>query len=1000
MTGRIAAALLLAPCSLFLASYSQLCAGYPLGGSELLLPAPCSVLPAPEPSGDYYDWKKTRQPERPYIHRYDQSLVMKIFLAEKQPDANLGGHGCKVYLTFEEALAVIERLDNITCGAPKIVYLVGWQHNGHDSKYPDWSVVNPRLKRSQDPTAADSLKWLMAEGFKHHTIVSLHVNMLDAYEDSPLWKEYLAKDIIAKGKDGRPLAGAEFGGQLSYQISYAREWETGLARKRIDGLLAMLPIRTAGTIHIDAFHSMAPKRRHEATISPYLGYPIAKEAEAQRKIFRYFRDQGVDVTSECSTSFRRDAFVGLQPMAWNFHPPAADIPTSLYCGTPMRAESQIKRDPKNLKGLLDQFCLQAAPWLWSNAQKGKDEEGRRKEEGSVHPYISGNDCCIPLAWKKEKTLLAYSRDGCEKRAWQLPVGWEKITRAQLADITLKGPRTLYEIPVKSGSIRLSLKPGQAVTVEGKEEREARDFSPSHVLTLSHSHALSFSPLILTPPAPAQPRINGPSVFGVRPGTQLLYTIPATGDRPMKFAAEGLPSGVTLDPDTGRMTGVIKESGEHKVVLLASNARGTARKPLRIIAGDRICLTPPMGWNSWNCWAAAVDQEKILRSAKAMAAAGLVQHGWTYVNIDDSWQGLRAGSHPEASSPGVMRRQGAGSSPEAPRSEPLAIQPNRKFPDMPGLCNQIHALGLKPGIYSTPWVTSYAKFAGGSSDDSAGKWSEALANEKQWRHGRYSFAANDARQWAAWGFDYLKYDWNPNDVEHVEEMGKALSASGRDIIYSLSNSAPIAHARDWARLANCWRTTGDIWDEWDRNDKDWRYSVSEIGFAQDPWARHAGPGHWNDPDMLVLGYVGWGPELRPTRLTPDEQYAHISLWCLLSAPLLIGCDMEHLDPFTLNLLTNDEVLALDQDALGKQATRVAAIGAIDVYLKELEDGGRALGFFNRGEKQQIAVFNKLVRVGISGKQHVRDLWRQKDLPEAEGQVTVTVPSHGVVLLKLW
>ncbi len=494
-----------------------------------------------------------------------------------------------------------------------------------------------------------------------------------------------------------------------------------------------------------------------------------------------------------------------------------------------------------------------------------------------------------------------------------------------------------------------------------------------VLCLGAASRGAESAPILTPAASAAPRINGPSTFGVRPGAPLLYDIPATGERPMEFSAEGLPHGATLDSNTGRIAGVVMERGDYKVLLRAANARGSARKPFHIVVGDHICLTPPLGWNSWNCWAAAVDQEKVLRSAKAMVASGLRQHGWTYVNIDDTWQGERGGAL-------------------------KAIQPNQKFPNMQGLCEQVHALGLKPGIYSTPWISSYAKFVGGSSDDPSGKWSKDLASNKCWRHGKYAFAANDARQWAAWGFDYLKYDWNPNDVEHVEQMSKALADSGRDIVYSLSNSAPIAQAANWARLANCWRTTGDIWDYWDHSDNDWRFSVSEIGFAEDPWARYAGPGHWNDPDMLVVGYVGWGPDLHSTKLTRDEQYSHISLWCLLSAPLLIGCDMERLDPFTLNLLTNDDVLAVDQDALGKQATRAATVGAIDVYMKELEDGGHALGFFNRGGTSKTVTFNKLAHIGIPGKQHVRDLWRQKDLPDAEGKVVVTVPSHGVVLLK--
>ena len=480
--------------------------------------------------------------------------------------------------------------------------------------------------------------------------------------------------------------------------------------------------------------------------------------------------------------------------------------------------------------------------------------------------------------------------------------------------------------------------------------------------------------ILTPAPRSEPRINGPSVFGVTPGAPLLYTIPATGDRPIEFSVDSLPSGLALDPATGQITGSLPANGEFAVVLKAKNAAGHAEKKFRIVVGSKIALTPPMGWNSWNCWAEAVDQEKVMRSAKAIVSSGLINHGWTYVNIDDSWQGVRGG-----------KDQG--------------IQGNEKFPDMHKLCGDIHGLGLKAGIYSTPWVTSYAKFVGGSSDRPDGAWSKDLADSKHWRLGKISFAENDARQWAEWGFDYLKYDWSPNDLEHVKEMSQALKKTHRDIIFSLSNSAPFADAAALAELANCWRTTGDIWDYWDQTDHDWHYGVSEIGFSEERWASYQAPGHWNDPDMLVVGRVGWGASLHQSHLTPDEQYSHISLWSLLSAPLLIGCDLEHLDAFTLGLLSNDEVLALDQDALGRQAVRVATLGAIDVYKKELEDGNWALGFFNRGEKVEKYTFNKLGRIGIPGKLHVRDLWRQTDLPDSKGSLNVTVNPHGVTLLKL-
>ena len=447
---------------------------------------------------------------------------------------------------------------------------------------------------------------------------------------------------------------------------------------------------------------------------------------------------------------------------------------------------------------------------------------------------------------------------------------------------------------------------------------------------------------------------------------------------MTFSADDLPKGLVLDAATGLITGVVKRQGEYQVVLHANNSLGADDKKFRIVVGETISLTPPMGWNSWNCWAGSVDQAKVLRSARAMVASGLINHGWTYINIDDTWQGRRTGKD-------------------------HALQGNEKFPDLKGMCSELHAMGLKAGIYSTPWITSYAKFPGGSSAQTDGAWSKALANKENQAPGKISFAQADARQWAEYGFDYLKYDWYPNDVAHTKEMSRALRASGRDILFSLSNTAPFDHAPDWQHWANCWRTTGDIRDSWASAPKSWANSVSEIAFAQDRWAPFAGPGHWNDPDMLVLGQVGWGPKLHSTALTPDEQYTHFTMWCLLSAPLLLGCDLERLDAFTQSLLSNDEVIALDQDALGKQATRVATLGAVDVYLKPLEDGATALGFFNRDSTEVNINFDKLKYIGLKNGLHVRDLWRQKDLPDLgdveAAKLSMTIPAHGVQLYKL-
>ncbi len=472
------------------------------------------------------------------------------------------------------------------------------------------------------------------------------------------------------------------------------------------------------------------------------------------------------------------------------------------------------------------------------------------------------------------------------------------------------------------------------------------------------------------------RVNGPSVFGVRPGSPFLYRIPALGDRPVTFSVEGLPPGLQVDAVTGLIAGKLPAEGAFPVTLVVHNASGSAQKAFRIVVGDSIGLTPAMGWNSWNCWAADVDQAKVQKAAEAMVRTGLADHGWTYINIDDTWQGKRT-------------------------ADTHALQGNEKFPDLHGLADHVHQLGLKVGIYSTPWITSYAGEVGGTSEAENGEWKSDYKGKLGHRLGHYSFAEADARQWAAWGIDYLKYDWFPNDVPHVQEMSLALRESGRDIIYSLSNSASLAEANDWKRWANSWRTTGDIRDVWVQDKSQHAmYGVSEIGFAQDVWAAFGGPGHFNDPDMLVLGQVGWKKELHPTRLTPEEQRTHFSLWCMLSAPLLLGCDLDRLDDFTLGLLTNDEVIALDQDARGIPAIRAATSGAVDIYMKLLEDGATAVGFFNRGDTPGAVDFTKLGRMGLAGVHHVRDLWQHTDLPDAgEGAVlSLQIPAHGTVLYR--
>ncbi len=481
-----------------------------------------------------------------------------------------------------------------------------------------------------------------------------------------------------------------------------------------------------------------------------------------------------------------------------------------------------------------------------------------------------------------------------------------------------------------------------------------------------THPLTEQMGILTPPAPKNPRINGARRFGVRPGSPVLFTIPATGEAPLTYGAKNLPKGLSLDTDTGIITGAVEKPGSYSVTLTAENAKGKTERVLRLEIGGRIALTPPMGWNSWNCFAHAVSDEKIRKAADAMQDSGLIAHGWSYINIDDFWQ----------TSPGEKNDETLMG---PARDADGRILPNKRFPNMKDLADYVHGLGLKIGLYSSPGPTT----CGGC----VGSWQHELT---------------DAQTYAAWGFDYLKYDWcsysqvsNGDNLKDLMRpyllMTEALRAQKRDIVHSLCQYG-MGNVSTWGDKAGgqCWRTTGDITDTWE--------SMSKIVDAQDGLELFAQPGNWNDPDMLIVGMVGWG-NLHPTRLTQNEQYTHMTLWCLLCAPLLIGCDMTQLDAFTLNLLTNDEVLEVNQDPLGRQAARVQRTDSSELWAKRMEDGSVAAGLFNRSYLTSPVTL-EFKSLGLTGKQRLRDLWRQKHIGTVSDRFTAEIPGHGVQLLRLY
>ena len=491
------------------------------------------------------------------------------------------------------------------------------------------------------------------------------------------------------------------------------------------------------------------------------------------------------------------------------------------------------------------------------------------------------------------------------------------------------------------------------------------------------------PIVLTPkPGPA-PRINGPTIYGCRPGHPFLYRVPAQGDRPMKFSAKGLPATLKLDAATGVITGPTPPRGEYAVTLQAANKHGKSRRLFRIVSGDTLALTPPMGWNHWYAHYARVSDKMMREAADIMLRTGMADVGYQYVNIDDCWMNSPKQEDPLQIGP-LRDSQGN-------------LIPNRHFPDMRGLTDYIHGKGLKAGTYISPGPFTCAGFAGS-----------------------FGHEAQDAKQFADWGFDFLKYDWcSYGQIADGKEpaatnypafgrgapaldvytypyrlMGDLLKQQDRDIVYNLCQYG-MGNVWEWGEAVggHCWRTAGDLGFELDRI-----FEVALKNAEHRAWSR---PGSWNDPDYLQIGWIGNAAANglpKPCPITPNEQFSYMSLWALMASPLFFSGDMTKLDEFTLNVLCNPEVIDVNQDALGQSAAVSMLNEATFVMVKDLEDGSKAVGLFNRGEFPADVSANWSV-VGIRGKQVVRDLWRQKNLGTFDNEFKAPVPRRGVVLVRI-
>lgn len=360
----------------------------------------------------------------------------------------------------------------------------------------------------------------------------------------------------------------------------------------------------------------------------------------------------------------------------------------------------------------------------------------------------------------------------------------------------------------------------------------------------------------------------------------------------------------------------------------------------------LALTPPMGWNSWNKFGCDINEDLIKQTADAMIASGMKDAGYLYVVIDDCWQ---------------VSRDANGN---------IVPDPKRFPSGMKGLADYIHAKGLKFGIYS-----------------------DAGTKTCQKRPGSRGYEFQDARQYAAWGVDYLKYDWCNTSTQDSRAsyaiMREALNISGRPIALSVcewGKSKPWL----WAgKIGNLWRTTEDIQDMWEGKTNWGGLGVMNILDLQDGLESYAGPGYWNDPDMLEVGNGG---------MTTTEYQSHLSLWAILAAPLMAGNDLRTMKPEIRNILTNKEVIAVDQDVLGRQGRRIHKDGDLEVWAKQLADGSRAVVLLNRavGPREITARWQDL---GYPAhlKAAVRDLWQHKELGDFKDTFSATVPSHGVVMI---
>ena len=508
-------------------------------------------------------------------------------------------------------------------------------------------------------------------------------------------------------------------------------------------------------------------------------------------------------------------------------------------------------------------------------------------------------------------------------------------------------------------------------------------------------------------AEAAPRFNGPRVVGIRPGTPFLLAPAVTGAGPLNLSVGKLPAGLAFDDHTGIISGKLVKPGTFKITAQAGNSAGKAETTLQIVCGDRLALTPPMGWNSYDAFGDSVREDEVLANA-AWLKEHLQPLGWDTVVVDFRWYDSKADG---------VRAQ----NPEGVTIDEFGrcIPPTNRFPsaaDGKGfktLADKIHAMGLKFGIHIMRGIPRKAVDQNLPIAGSSFTAAQAVlpvgdpGRNCAWRnYDMYGVAATNAagkawyasiaKQYAAWGVDYVKCDdiSSPYRTAEIEALSSALRSTDRSIVLSLSpGPTPINRGEDVKLLANLWRISGDFWDRWTSLNRNFDLFTR--------WASNAAPGHWPDGDMIPFAHICQrNCDVKPdrwTRFTRDEQLTLMSLWALAPSPLMLGMNLPDNDDWTTALLTNPEVIAVDQDTAGHAAQRVTGLNVpAEVWMKKLEDGSSTVGFFNRTD-QPVKLDVAWASLGLSSRPQVRDLWTREDLGRQKNFAAELAP-HACLLLK--